>query len=172
MRNFAYLALLVLILAVPLTLVQAQDSSGGLPEDFSMIVIQQAVSGTLQDNGDDTVTLTLTLEEGSFRGVQLTPVLTGGILTPDQLAQSWSAAGDDLVAEHAILITDDLVITLTLHAPTHEDGTLTYIASIQESHPEPDTWPVSLDRPTVVIQMDADFFTSLMAGFDTQAASN
>jgi len=172
MRVFALLSLALLLLVVPSALAQdAATEETVLPP--TIIMVQEATSGVLVDNGDGTYTLTL---EGVSE--QLPYLMDNaenpdaGILETAKVMDAWAVV-EGLTAEDAVLQIPEATVLVTLSAPVFDfiSGSVSYTAIVegvvQEEGAEEIPLPEVFEETTLYILAFEEFWTGLAEGYDT-----
>ncbi|MDX2078820.1 MAG: hypothetical protein SFZ02_20470 [bacterium] len=164
--------ILLVILALPLSLVSAQDEGEDITWSGSYVVT--AGSGSFVEADDDVFTLTLNDVSEYTTWVVNLPDLTSGILTTQDLIAFWTFQPE--LTATAVLTTENesVLVTLALAEETAfdpEEGTLTFTAVVTSTNafdPEIDDakadLPEEFELVTVFINMDATFVEGITAG--------
>lgn len=170
MRVFALLRLALLVLLVPTVFAQdTSETEGAIPP--SIIMVQEATSGVLVDNDDDTYTLMLEgVDESLPYLMDDAESPDGGVLESTKLLDAWAAV-DGLVSEGAVLQTPDATILVTLSAPVFDfiSGSVSYTVTVEgvvqeEGAPEV-LLPEVFEDATLYIVASEEFWAGLAEGY-------
>jgi hypothetical protein len=171
------LVALLLVVALPLTSVSAQDN----PEDtlvaapeLSAVYYLSAASGSFADQGDGTYLLTLEGVGPEIVWLASYPGLRVYRLSTENLAINWGAGPEGLSAD-AVLETAGLNIQMLLSSPTYDAtaGTQSYVASVVniitvEDTKEPPELPATFDNAALSIAWTVEFENGLVAGIQVR----
>lgn len=161
MKLFLRSGLLAIVLLLSLLMVSAQDAEE--TAEATNIFIQSAVSVNLTENIDGTYTLTLN------RAPEFTPWLTPdvsvGSLSTDEMRRNWVDEGVDAILEAG---RTTIYVTLTALDYSLEDGIVEYTATInaiESASPlEITELPDTLNNATLLIPADLDLALQLLIG--------
>lgn len=169
MKTIVRITILVLLLALALPIIPASAQDG--EEEVSLVGIssvylQDATSGSFEDNGDGTYTLTLNEASEQFTWVITSPGLGIQHFSTETIVLNWSEVED--LSTEAVLSVENLNILLQLSAPTFADGTQTYIAMVTEIRAldgakDPEV-PMAFDAAELSISVSQEFESGLFQG--------
>lgn len=172
MRVLVLLSLALLILIVPT--LGAQDSAAEENSVIapSIIMAQEASSGVLVDNGDDTYTLTLEgVDESLPYLMDDAEAPDGGVLESAKLLDAWAAV-EGLASEGAVLQTPEATVLVTLSAPVFDfiSGSVSYTVIVEgvvqeEGAPEV-LLPEVFEESTLFIIVSEEFWAGLAEGYE------
>jgi hypothetical protein len=129
MKVYARILILVMVMAllVPLVPASAQEGEEEALSSFDAVLVLNASSGTMTDNGDGTYALVLEGVPENYTLVFSGPMLVYSI-SVEELSTAWAAA-EGLTAE-AVVKVEGLNMQMTLSAPQYDMGTLTFTAVV------------------------------------------
>ena len=179
----------ILLAALSVTFIAAQDDA----ETTEMVgsLVQTAASGTLENNGDDTFTLTLVDVSAITTWVINTPAFRAGLKDTDIFAEEWTYVPEMIGT--GILALDEARLGVTLTNPVFDDETnsLAYTVTVdleQMQVWDVDAWVMTdddkllddlaeFDRASLTIYLDAEFAEAWTVGTEariagTRAANN
>jgi hypothetical protein len=159
------LVAVLLIVALPLTSVSAQDN----PENAGFF-IQQATSGTMT-SADNGYTLVLEGVGDTTTWLTTSPDVSYAPFPTGMLVLSWASASD-LVGQAMLQIGQD-VYTVNLSAPEFnaETGAMTYNATVNVPEGAKDvTVPETFDAASLYIVANTDLVNSLVTGAQSSGA--
>ena len=171
MKKYLVTLIAVMFLVTSLGVASAQDDT----EESAFIITHYAAALTVEEGEDDT--FVLIFYENFIRGVQVTPELEGGSLSPEGWMEIWEAR-TDLVVSDAVLVADDYAVKLTLTKPQYDaaEDALAYSATIESMTYQGE--PITLAdveedifyAPILFIAPDEDFLATvqLITGSDTR----
>lgn len=171
MRVFVLLSLALLLLIVPTAAAQdaAEEEITIAP---SIIMAQEATSGVLVDNGDETYTLTLEgVDESLPYLMDDTEAPDGGVLESAKLLDAWAAV-EGLASQGAVLQTPEATVLVTLSAPVFDfiSGSVSYTVTVEgvvqeEGAPEV-LLPEVFEEATLYIIVSEEFWAGLAEGYE------
>lgn len=174
MKKFSVALITIFALAFSIAVVGAQDIEGTADDvtigSFAMTDLAGSFAATA-----DGMTLTLSDVAETVDYILTVPSLYANRYETVNLAGDWAAAPDALVAE-AVLLLDDLSITLTLSEPAFVNGDLTFAVEIVEFSSDDASFMKAPFAPdmfaggSLMIAFDAAFADGIEAGMAARLA--
>ncbi len=175
--KFAKFLILVVILALPLVFISAQDDTEDITWSGSYVLT--AESGSFVEADDDTFTLTLNSVSPFAPWVVNLPDLYSGILTTQDLIAFWTFQPELVATALVTTENESIVASLSLAddmAYDIEAETVSFVATVVSVTPfDPDVDPTKAEAPeefetvTVFINMDAAFAEAIAAGAEARS---
>jgi hypothetical protein len=154
---------LIVLMLVALWVVPSLAQTTPAPNALTMT--HRATAGTLTDNEDGTVTLTLegVSERVSFLSRGAT--LNAGAVELAGLADAWSTV-EGLTAR-GVLTIGDVTVVLTVGAPSYDvlAGTLTYVGELVSVNGA-EAAPTEFEKASMFVQASATFIEEMGAAAD------
>jgi hypothetical protein len=175
--KFTKFLILLVVLALPLVFVSAQEDSEEILWSGSYVLT--AESGSFVEADDDTFTLTLTDVSPFAPWVVNLPDFASGILTTQDLIAFWTFQPELIASALVTTENESIAVTLALAddmAYNGEEDTLTFVATVTSVIPfDPEVDPSKAEAPeefevaTVFINMDVAFAEAIAAGAEARS---
>jgi hypothetical protein len=156
----------IVLMMLPLMLASAQE--GSFPEDTFGAVVQTARSGSFDDNGDGTYTLTLNGVREFATIFFATPSVVTARYDTTSLLNDWSAReeGEEQLFGQAVLELENMSVNMDVTATDYDAGVFTYSAIITDiiTDAKDDELPDTFEEAALFVIVDKDLADGLQAG--------
>lgn len=172
MKKAVALITIITTLALSAVMVSAQDVEGVAPDVAIGSFAMTDISGEFAETTDG-LFLTINDVAEAVDYVMTTPALYADRYETVNLAGDWSAAPEALTTE-AVLVLDDMSITVMLSAPEFVDGNLTFSVEIVEFASDDASFmkspfaPETFANGSLMIAFSEAFADGIQAGMDAR----